>query len=367
MSNRSLDSLSQLLHASGRVKIDNETEFGRMDKAIDNLSDELTAAMAKYNKQLVASDGIKYFDRSDDSDVKWLMMLDKYYDILAKTNRDIVIAFIDGRDGRAMLYALLDHTDDDETRKIKRLVARVDQMRDRIVAGNLRLPLSICRDMKVIQSTDLVQEANIMLMKAALRYDINSGNKFSTYATFWIKNGIKTALTRRRAEATIDMPTNALEYLSRYYKAKTEVEQVLQRRASLEEVCELASLDVQQVREFLIARTPTASLDATTSDEGQKQLHELIADPSTDDSDAALTNDRRGEALAQALMTLNDRERVIIALRFGLHDGREWSLHEVGQTFNPPLIYERVRQLQEIGVGKIKRSGALMSALHETL
>jgi RNA polymerase primary sigma factor len=236
----------------------------------------------------------------------------------------------------------------------KRIKRGDKSAREHMIKANLRLVVKIARDYENLglPLLDLINEGNIGLMKGVERFDPKKGAKLSTYASWWIKQAIKRALANQ--SKTIRLPVHVVDKVAHIRRAEMRLREVLDREPTDEEVASELGLDAKRVRRYRQASRAPVSLDAPIGDDENDRVSEVVADPN-----AALPSEQLAyesdTALAQEILaTLPEREREILAMRFGLNDGKERTLEEVGERFG--VTRERIRQIQEQALKTIRKT-----------
>lgn len=243
-------------------------------------------------------------------------------------------------------------TFEEEVDLAKRIEEGDERAKDQLAEANLRLVVSIAKRYvgRGMQFLDLIQEGNMGLIKAVDKFEHKKGFKFSTYATWWIRQAITRAIADQAR--TIRIPVHMVETINKLVRAQRQLVQELGRDPLPEEVAELMNMDVEKVREVQKIAQEPVSLETPIGEEEDSHLGDFIPDEEILSPSDAATNTMLREQLITVLDTLTDRERKVLSLRFGLDDGRTRTLEEVGQAFD--VTRERIRQIEAKALRKLK-------------
>jgi RNA polymerase primary sigma factor len=297
--------------------------LGAAEPVLDDLSDEWTA---EDGEEIILDDKIYLDDIADDSVRLYLREIGK--------------------------IPLL--TASEELELAQKVVAGDKRAKDKMAEANMRLVVSIAKRYvgRGLDLLDLIQEGNTGLLRAVEKFDPDKGFKFSTYATWWIRQAITRAIADQAR--TIRIPVHMVETINKLLRTQRRLTQELNREPTNEEIAAAMEIEVDKVEHIMKIKQDISSLDASVrDDEEDSVLGDFIEDEDTVSPEESATNQLLKEHVKDMLGALTEREQKILKLRFGLEDGKSHTLEEVGQEFS--VTRERIRQIEAKALAKLRK------------
>lgn len=332
-----LEEIFILLHETG-IEVYDDRIDAESDLEVDEQA--LNAVLGEYD--LDEEEGDLAGISSDDTVGLYLREMARVPLLTTEEEIELAKALEAGRRARAILSN--DGADPAKRAELERLVEEGLAAREHLIKANTRLVVSIAKKYmgRGVPFLDLIQEGNLGLMKAVEKFDYNRGYRFSTYATWWIRQTITRAIADQGR--TIRVPVHMSDRIRRLYSTARDLEQEQGRRPTPEEIAEELDIEPRKVQWMLRVSWKPLSLEHPVGEEEDSELGSFIEDEFTPTPPQSASQSLLGKKIEEMLATLSPREARILRLRFGLLNGRSYTLEEVGQKFG--LTRERIRQIE---------------------
>jgi RNA polymerase sigma factor (sigma-70 family) len=242
----------------------------------------------------------------------------------------------------------------EQEQELAKKVSKGDlEARSRMIEANLRLVVAIGKRYasRGLPFSDIIEEGNLGLIRAVEKFDYKRGFKFSTYASWWIKQAIERAITNQ--VRTIRLPVHVSEEVYRFTRTEKKLKQQLRRNPYPEEIAEAMHLSIEKVRMFSQVSRETHSLDVIVMEDGDETLKDYLADDHTPSPDADSDAMSRRKQIDEWIAELTEAERRVVELRYGLNDESPWTLNTIGKRFG--ITRERVRQIEKKAIDRIRK------------
>lgn len=350
-----LEVMNSLVEA-GKKK-DNILDFDEIDKAFTSKGIELDAERTEKVFEYLENNGIVAMVPDSDADDEIILDVDD--EPTEEELENIELSVPDGVSIEDPVRMYLKEigkvpllTADEEKELAMQMEAGDMEAKKRLAEANLRLVVSIAKRYvgRGMLFLDLIQEGNLGLIKAVEKFDYRKGYKFSTYATWWIRQAITRAIADQAR--TIRIPVHMVETINKLIRVQRQLLQELGREPYPEEIAEKMSLPVERVREIQKISQEPVSLETPIGEEEDSHLGDFIQDDNVPVPAEAAAFTLLKEQLVEVLATLTDREQKVLRLRFGLDDGRARTLEEVGKEFD--VTRERIRQIEAKALRKLR-------------
>jgi RNA polymerase primary sigma factor len=358
--------------AARNIKIDEtidevgeETPTSGMQRPDPNAPEDADGLMARRRRRRSERLNTGHGDNSSTADTvrMYLREIGRVDLLTPDDERRLAQAIDEGNRAAAMLDRPMDPS---QHRKYMRVVQTGQRAKSELIQANLRLVVSIAKRYsgRGMLFLDLIQEGNLGLMRAVDKFDHTKGFKFSTYATWWIRQAITRSIADQAR--TIRIPVHMVESMNRVLRMQRQMHQELEREPTLDELAERCAMPPDRIREILRISLDPLSLDSPVGEEDDSNLTDFIEDLTVDAPADIATKRMLAQAVEEALGELTEREQEIVRMRFGLDDGQARTLEDVGKEFG--VTRERIRQIEAKTLAKLRhpmRSQRLKEFLEE--
>ena len=328
-----------------------EDQFFEEPDTLDEEDEEADAAID-------FSDAKYLDDVSDDSVRLYLREIGKIPLLSSEEELELAQKIVANRDELEAIREQL--TDEDlaigERHKLEAKATKLSRPKDKMAEANMRLVVSIAKRYsgRGLDFLDLIQEGNTGLLRAVEKFDPDKGFKFSTYATWWIRQAITRAIADQAR--TIRIPVHMVETINKLLRTQRRMTQELNREPTMEELSAELELEPEKIEYIMKIKQDISSLDAGVGRDGDEEdsvLADFLEDEETDSPEDSATNQLLKEQVQDVLSSLSDREQKIVRMRFGLDNGKSHTLEEVGQEF--AVTRERIRQIEAKALAKLRK------------
>ncbi len=339
-----------------KALMDAEIEINSVDEAEADIDEIEPTIIEEEEVDISDYDQLPSSVRVDDPVRMYLKEIGNIQLLSIEEETEYAQRVVEGRQARERLAKIEEDEENsvsqEEYNKLQDIVFRADLAKDKLVDANLRLVVSIAKRYlgRGLQFLDLIQEGNMGLIKAVDKFDYNKGYKFSTYATWWIRQAITRAVADQAR--TIRIPVHMVETINKLVRTQRQLVQELSREPSQAEIAERMGISVEKVQQIQKIAQEPISLEQPVGEEEDSSLGDFISDPHALDPYEYTAKMKLREELDEVLATLTEREERVLRLRFGLIDGRQRTLEEVGKEFN--VTRERIRQIEAKALRKLR-------------
>ena len=347
------NALLELEHKGIEVldEMDLEVDFPEDDENIDIPHDDIVEEEIDLENFDILPSTIKF----DDPVRMYLKEIGKIQLLTFEEETKLASIITDGNMANEQIKALEEEgyeIPESDLEKLREMARKGEMAKNKLVEANLRLVVSIAKKYvgRGLQFLDLIQEGNMGLMKAVEKFDSDRGFKFSTYATWWIRQAITRAVADQAR--TIRIPVHMVETINKLVRVQRQLVQELSREPSPEEVADRMGIPVEKVQQIQKIAQEPISLEAPVGEEEDSSLGDFISDPTALDPYEYTAQEMLKKELNEVLQGLTDREEKVLRMRFGLLDGRQRTLEEVGREFG--VTRERIRQIEAKALRKLK-------------